>query len=105
MTDAATTAGVSEVAAVLRERDRFLLTAHEGPDGDALGSMLGLFHARKLRAHEIAIKLGWDRVHKALGLTDRFYRWFTPAISSSDFSLKSTNLDTALDFIAVCRLA
>jgi len=67
--------------------------------------LLGLFHARKLRAHEIAIKLGWDRVHKALGLTDRFYRWFTPAISSSDFSLKSTNLDTALDFIAVCRLA
>jgi len=44
MTDAATTAGVSEVAAVLRERDRFLLTAHEGPDGDALGSLLGMHH-------------------------------------------------------------
>ena len=28
--------------------------------------LLGLFHARKLRAHELAIKLGWDRVHKAL---------------------------------------
>ena len=28
--------------------------------------MLGLFHARKLRAHELAIKLGWDSVHKAL---------------------------------------
>ena len=26
--------------------------------------VLGLFHARKLRAHELAIKLGWDRVHK-----------------------------------------
>ncbi len=26
--------------------------------------MLGLFHARKLRAHELAIRLGWDRVHK-----------------------------------------
>ena len=26
--------------------------------------LLGLFHARKLRAHEIAIKLGWDSVHK-----------------------------------------
>jgi len=44
MTDAATTAGVGEVAAVLRERDRFLLTAHEGPDGDALGSLLGMHH-------------------------------------------------------------
>ena len=25
-------------------RDRFLLTAHEGPDGDALGSLLGMHH-------------------------------------------------------------
>jgi phosphoesterase RecJ-like protein len=32
------------VAAVLRSRDRFLLTAHEGPDGDALGSLLGMHH-------------------------------------------------------------
>ena len=44
MADAATTAGVGEVAAALRERDRFLLTAHEGPDGDALGSLLGMHH-------------------------------------------------------------
>jgi len=44
MTDAATTASVGELAAVLRERDRFLLTAHEGPDGDALGSLLGMHH-------------------------------------------------------------
>ena len=28
--------------------------------------MLGLFHARKLRAHQVAIeRLGWDRIHKA----------------------------------------
>lgn len=44
MTDAATTASVGEVAAVLRDRDRFLLTAHESPDGDALGSLLGMHH-------------------------------------------------------------
>jgi phosphoesterase RecJ-like protein len=31
-------------ADLLRDRDRFLLTAHEGPDGDALGSLLGLHH-------------------------------------------------------------
>jgi SAM-dependent methyltransferase len=65
--------------------------------------LLGLFHARKLRAHEIALKLGWDRVHKTLGLTDRFYDWFTPAITSADFSLKTGNLDAALDFVAVCH--
>jgi len=65
--------------------------------------LLGLFHARKLRVHELAIKLGWDSVHERLGLTDRFYRRFTPAIASRDFSLRSGNLDKALDFLAVCH--
>ncbi len=65
--------------------------------------MFGLFHARKLRAHEIALRLGWDRVHKHLGLTQRFYDRFTPAISSRDFALRPTRLDRALDFLAVCR--
>jgi 2-polyprenyl-3-methyl-5-hydroxy-6-metoxy-1,4-benzoquinol methylase len=65
--------------------------------------MLGLFHARKLHVHEIAIRLGWDPVHKALRLTKPFYDRFTPAISSADFSLRSTNLDSALDFVAVCH--
>src|SRR5436309_14845799 len=32
--------------------------------------LLGLFHARKLRAHQVAIEhLGWDRVHKGLRFT------------------------------------
>jgi SAM-dependent methyltransferase len=67
--------------------------------------MLGLVHARKLRAHEVAIKLGWDAVHKRLGLTKPFYDRFTPAISSSDFRLQTGNLDAALDFLAVCHAA
>jgi len=65
--------------------------------------LLGLFHARKLRIHEFAIELGWDRVHKALRLTGSFYDRFTPAISSSDFSLRAESLDAALDFVAVCH--
>ncbi|HEX5375429.1 MAG TPA: bifunctional oligoribonuclease/PAP phosphatase NrnA [Solirubrobacterales bacterium] len=35
---------LEDTAAELRARDRFLLTAHEGPDGDALGSLLGMHH-------------------------------------------------------------
>jgi SAM-dependent methyltransferase len=66
--------------------------------------MLGLFHARKLRAHEIAIRLGWDRVHKTLRLTRPFYDRFTPAIAASDFKLKKSDLDKALDFLAVCHV-
>jgi SAM-dependent methyltransferase len=65
--------------------------------------MLGLFHARKLRVHEIALRLGWDRVHKRLGLTQRFYDSFTPAISARDFALRPDRLPAALDFLAVCR--
>ncbi len=71
----------------------------------AFGSVevLGLVHARKLRAHELALKLGWDRIHRALGVTDRFYDRFTPAIASSDFALRRGRLDRALDFLAICR--
>ena len=50
--------------------------------------ILGLFHARKLRAHELAIELGWDRVHPALRLTKPFYDRFVPAIAASDFALR-----------------
>jgi SAM-dependent methyltransferase len=69
-------------------------------------ALYGLFHARKLRVHELALKAGWDAVHARLGLTERFYGWFTPAIAASDFVLRprgQANLDRALDFIAVCR--
>jgi phosphoesterase RecJ-like protein len=45
---------VERVAAELRDRDRFLLTAHEGPDGDALGSLLGL--------HRLLTQLGKDSI-------------------------------------------
>jgi SAM-dependent methyltransferase len=66
----------------------------------------GLYHARKLRAHELALRAGWDTVHKRLRLTKPFYRWFTPAIAATDFVLRegsAADLHRALDFLAVCR--
>jgi 2-polyprenyl-3-methyl-5-hydroxy-6-metoxy-1,4-benzoquinol methylase len=66
----------------------------------------GVFHARKLRIHDWALRLGWDRVHPRLGLTGAFYGWFTSAISARDFRLRAggpTRLQRALDFVAVCR--
>ncbi len=68
--------------------------------------LYGLFHARKLRVHAAALALGWDGVHRRLGLTDRFYDRFTPAISARDFCLRpaaEAPLDRALDFLAVLR--
>ena len=64
--------------------------------------LLGLFHARKLRVHELALGLGWDAVHDRLRITKPFYDRFTPAISARDFALHSGRLDAALDFLAVC---
>lgn len=65
--------------------------------------ILGLFHARKLRVHELALKLGWDQVHAALKITKPFYDRFTPAIAASDFALRDHDLDRALDFVAICH--
>jgi len=65
--------------------------------------LLGLFHAGKLRAHELAIRLGWDRVHPALRITKPFYDRFIPAISARDFKLRGGDLDRALDFLALCE--
>jgi len=52
-TDIGTTA-IERVAGEIRDRERFLLTAHEGPDGDALGSLLGM--------HYLLGQLGKDSV-------------------------------------------
>lgn len=66
--------------------------------------LYGLFHARKLRVHELALKAGWDRIHAALRITKPFYDRFTPAIAASDFALRrEQDLDRALDFVAVLR--
>jgi SAM-dependent methyltransferase len=65
--------------------------------------LLGLFHARKLRLHELALACGWDAVHARLGITKPFYDRFTPAIAAGDFALRPTRLDRALDFLAVCH--
>jgi 2-polyprenyl-3-methyl-5-hydroxy-6-metoxy-1,4-benzoquinol methylase len=70
--------------------------------------LLGLFHAHRLRLHELALRHArWDDVHRRLGITRAFYDRFTPAISERDFVLRSerdgADLDGALDLLAVCR--
>ncbi len=47
-------ASLADVADAIRAADRFLLTTHEGPDGDALGSLLAM--------HHILTQLGKDSV-------------------------------------------
>jgi 2-polyprenyl-3-methyl-5-hydroxy-6-metoxy-1,4-benzoquinol methylase len=68
--------------------------------------LYGLFHARKLALHQIALRLGWDALHRRLGITQRFYDRFTPAIDVGDFALRAgpaVELHAALDLVAVLR--
>jgi SAM-dependent methyltransferase len=68
--------------------------------------LYGVFHARKLRLHELALRAGWDRVHAALRITRPFYDRFVQAIAASDFAIRreaDREIDRALDFLAVCR--
>lgn len=66
--------------------------------------LLGLFHARRLRVHELAIRHArWDDLHRGIGVTKPFYDRFVPAISLRDFQLRRCGLERALDFVAVLR--
>lgn len=66
--------------------------------------LLGLFHARKLRLHELALSCGWDAVHARLRITKPFYDRFTCAIATRDFALRDDrDPDRALDFLTLCR--
>jgi SAM-dependent methyltransferase len=89
----------------LREYTAAEYRALVAPHFDSV-EIYGVFHDRKLRVHEFAIRGGWDRVHRSLGLTKRFYDWFVPAIAASDFAIRhesDCDLNRALDFLAVCR--
>src|SRR5689334_6197814 len=54
------TSDLNAVARALREHDRFLLVTHENPDGDALGSILGLKLALDSLGKDSVMFLGGD---------------------------------------------
>ena len=55
----ATTTEITAVADALRSNDRFLVTSHENPDGDALGSLLAM--------HLALVELGKDSAMVLVG--------------------------------------
>ncbi|MEX2015218.1 MAG: bifunctional oligoribonuclease/PAP phosphatase NrnA [Candidatus Hydrogenedentales bacterium] len=60
------------VAALLARHDRFLLTTHENPDGDAVGTMLALYHFLREMGKEHVQCVCADAVPRA-------YRWLPGA--------------------------
>jgi len=53
-------ADIAAVAAALREHERFLVTTHENPDGDALGSLLASTLALEQLGKDTAMYLGGE---------------------------------------------
>ena len=51
-------ADMQAVAAALHERDRFVVTSHEAPDGDALGSLLGMGLGLRKLGKDVVMFLG-----------------------------------------------
>jgi phosphoesterase RecJ-like protein len=54
------TSDLIAVADAIRSNDRFLLVAHENPDGDALGSILGMSHALDALGKESVMYVAGD---------------------------------------------
>ena len=102
---AATATDIEQVVAELRAGERFLLTTHEGPDGDALGSLLAL--------HAILTQLGKDSVmflgakefplpveYRFLPLTDVFHEPPVDLVDRTLVFLDCGNIDRiAADFL------
>ena len=67
--------------------------------------LLGLFHARKLRAHQVAIeRLGWDSIHAAAADHQAVLRpLHARDLRCATSRCAPTDLDRALDFLAVLR--
>jgi phosphoesterase RecJ-like protein len=53
-------ADMQAVVAALRENDRFVVTSHEAPDGDALGSLLGMGLALEQLGKDVVMFLGGE---------------------------------------------
>src|SRR5215203_456479 len=55
-----TEADLAAVAEALRSHERFLVTTHENPDGDALGSLLAMTLALRQRGKDVTMYLCGD---------------------------------------------
>ena len=54
-----TTTEMNAVASAIRQHDRFLVTSHENPDGDAVGSLLAMHLAlRQLGKDSVMVLVG-----------------------------------------------
>ncbi|NPB10010.1 MAG: bifunctional oligoribonuclease/PAP phosphatase NrnA [Thermodesulfobacteria bacterium] len=78
---------LEEMAALIRERERFFLVSHINPDGDAIGSMLGLAAALESLGKEV-----WPYLDEEI---PRSYAWL-PGVEKIRYSLPPDSRWTAI---------
>ncbi|MFI5204122.1 MAG: bifunctional oligoribonuclease/PAP phosphatase NrnA [Flavobacteriales bacterium] len=70
--------GLNEFISVLQSKKNIVITAHQNPDGDAVGSAMGLYHALK--------KMGKNPVVLFPDPFPVFYSWVDSALQSTFYS-------------------
>ena len=46
---------IEKIKILLSEKKKIIITTHYNPDGDAMGSSLGLYHYLKLKKHQVTV--------------------------------------------------
>ncbi|MEO8377138.1 MAG: DHH family phosphoesterase, partial [Candidatus Sumerlaeota bacterium] len=75
--DASRSVSIEELASIIRERNNFLIVSHLRPDGDCLGSTLGLYHGlvqmgKKVAAYNATPLVDkWDFIPGADNVTNK----------------------------------
>lgn len=79
----------SEIKALLEEKKNVLITTHKSPDGDAIGSSLGLYHL--LVANGNSVKVAVPNEYP------EFLHWMEGHTSILDFEVKESKVKNAFD--------
>jgi bifunctional oligoribonuclease and PAP phosphatase NrnA len=89
-----------EIAEILKNEDRFLVLTHVNPDGDAVGSMLGLRNALKEQGKQV-----WAIAEKALPATYAFLPGCDTVLINPDQFPSDINWIVAVDAAESSRMA
>jgi len=96
---------LAELKEILTQPQKIVITTHHKPDGDALGSSLGLYHYLKQQQHEVAVITPTDYPY--------FLQWmpgndnviiFTEKKERSAELVQEANLIFCLDFNSLSRI-
>jgi phosphoesterase RecJ-like protein len=80
---------IKEIYPLLKEPKKVVITTHQKPDGDAMGSSLGLFHFLKQFGHQVTVisPTNWAD----------FLDWMPGSKEVLDYERQTADANTAID--------